>query len=99
MTDRIEVDYQSLTRVASQFAQQASQIQQMQRRIISTANSLQSGWQGHGSEAFFKEMYDLVLPSVERLRQALEEAGRVTTHAGNEIATAEEQASAPFRAR
>jgi WXG100 family type VII secretion target len=100
MTDRIEADYQSLNRIVNIFAQQSNQIMQMHRRIAAQTNSLsRGGWRGRGSDAFYREMNDLVLPGVQRLGQALEEASRVTKQVSDDIAKAEQEASAPFRAQ
>jgi WXG100 family type VII secretion target len=99
MADQVEADYQALNKIASQFAQQASAIQQMFQKVSSQTNSLANGgWKGRGSDAFFKEMQDLVLPGVQRLRQSLEEASRVTKQVSSEMSKAEEEASSPFRA-
>ncbi len=98
MSDKVEADYQALSKIASQFTQQASQIQQMYQKVNSQMNNLHNGgWKGRGSDAFYREMQELVLPGVQRLRQALEEAGRVTREVSADMAKAEEEASAPFR--
>lgn len=98
MADQVDVDYQALAKIVSQFSQQASQIQQMYQRVNSQTNSLSNGgWKGRGSDAFFREMQELVLPGVKRLKEALEEASRVTKQVSDEMSKAEEEASNPFR--
>ncbi len=97
MVDKIAADYQALNKIASQFAQQASEVQKMHQRVNSHVNNLKNGgWIGRGSDAFYREMQDLVLPGVQRLRQVLEEASRATKQVSSDMSQAEEEASSPF---
>ena len=97
MVNKIAADYQALNKIASQFAQQANEVQKMHQRVNSQMNNLKNGgWIGRGSDAFYGEMQDLVLPGVQRLRQVLEEASRATKQVSSDMAQAEEEASAPF---
>lgn len=99
MADRIEVDYRALDKIAKQFSKQARLIEQMHKRVNTQTNSLaKGGWIGRGSDAYFREMQELVLPGVQRLHEALEEANRVTHQINKDLDKAEEQASAPLRA-
>lgn len=97
MFDVVEADYDQLEQVAARFAAQAQAIEQMLNKVRSSMSNLEDGgWVGRGSDAFFSEMHDEVLPAVERLRQALEEANRVTNQITQVMKQAEEEARAPF---
>lgn len=99
MADRIEVDYQALNKIAKQFSKQARLIEQMHKRVSTETNSLaKDGWIGRGSDAYFREMQEIVLPGVQRLYEALEEANRVTIQINKDMEKAEDEASAPLRA-
>ena len=76
---------------------QAQATEQMLGKVRSSMSNLENGgWIGRGSDAFFGEMHDEVLPAVERLRQALEEANRVTNQISQVMKQAEEEACSPF---
>lgn len=99
MTDEIRADYDRLEKVASQFANQSQEIQQMLQKVRGSMEPLESGgWIGRGSDAFFSEMQSEVLPATERLQQAMDEANRVTNQIVQTIRHAEEEACSPFRA-
>ncbi|MCG3212076.1 MAG: hypothetical protein FOGNACKC_05723 [Anaerolineae bacterium] len=97
MTDQVQADYEQLDDVARRFDHQSQEIQQMMQQVRNGMQRLQSDWIGRGSEAFFREMQGEVLPAVQRLQQALEEASRVTKDIAQTMQQAEEEASSPFR--
>lgn len=97
--DEIQADYDRLEQIANQFANQSQAIQQMLQSTKGAMDPLQGGgWIGRGSDAFFSEMQGEVLPASERLKEALDEAGRVTKQIVQIVKQAEEEASSPFRA-
>ncbi|MFZ2488106.1 MAG: WXG100 family type VII secretion target, partial [Anaerolineae bacterium] len=60
--------------------------------------ALQSGgWEGRGAAAFFGEMSSEVLPALNRLGAALQQAQQVTRQISSVLRAAEEEASQPFR--
>lgn len=97
MSDRIEAVYHELEGVSQRFVQQSDQIEQMRRKVMSALDQLRPTWQGRGSEALFQEMQTEVLPAVERLKLALEEAGRVTSQVSEMLQNAEDEASLVFQ--
>jgi WXG100 family type VII secretion target len=97
--EEIRADYDQLAQVASRFTNQSQQIQQMTQSVQRSMESLRSGWEGRGSQAFFNEMQGKVLPGVNRLHQALQQAARVTQQISNTVRQAEDEASAPFKLR
>ena len=97
MSDQIVADYDRLEQLANRFSNRAQMLQQMLQHIRSNMDSLQGEWVGRGSDAFFSEMEGEVLPATDRLRQALEEAHRVTNTIVRVMEQADEEASSPLR--
>ena len=98
MADEIRADYRQLAQVATQFSRQASAINQMRQQVKRSMNGLQGNWIGHGSEAFFSEMSDKVLPGTNRLYKALQDASKITKQISQLVQQAEQDAAAPFKA-
>lgn len=96
--EEIRADYDQLAQVANRFNQQSQQIQQMTQNVQRSMETLRSGWEGRGSQAFFNEMQGKVLPGVNRLHQAMAQASRTTQQIAQTVRQAEEEASAPFKA-
>ena len=55
------------------------------------------GLVGEGSDAFFAEMTDQVIPAVRRLAAALDDASRLTRQIGQTLHNADMDVSSPFR--
>lgn len=96
--DEIKANYDQLAQVASRFQNQSQATQEMIQSVRSSMDELKGGWEGRGSNAFFSEMQGEVLPAVNRLRQALQEASRTTNQIVQAVKQAEDEASAPFKA-
>ena len=99
MADEIRADYRQLAQVATQFSRQASAVNQMRQQVKRSMNALQGNWIGHGSEAFFAEMNDKVLPGTNRLYKALQDASKITKQISQLVQQAEQDAAAPFKAQ
>ena len=97
MADEIRADYPQLQQVSTTFSRQATAINQMRQQVKKSMSSLQGNWVGKGSDAFFNEMSDKVLPAADRLYQALQEAAKVTKQMAQTVQQAEEDAAAPFK--
>jgi len=97
LADEIRADYTQLQQVATQFSRQATAINRMQQQMKRSLSALQGNWIGHGSEAFFSEMRDKVLPATQRLADALRAAQKVTLQISQVLRAAEEDAARPFR--
>ena len=65
--------------------------------LVQQMETLEPDWVGLGSDAFFEEMQGEVLPAVQRLQEALEQAGMVTGEIVSIFQQADEEASSPFR--
>src|SRR5688500_5184591 len=98
MADKVEANYEMLGSIAKQFSQEADAIEQMLKNLESNIDQLEGGgWIGRGANAFYAELRDEVLPGVERLTQALEDASRTTSEIAKLFREAEETASNRFK--
>lgn len=98
MSDEIRGVYGDLEQVANRFISAQSDVLNTLQRVRSAMEPLENGsWIGRGSDAFFREMRGEVLPAVQRLQQALGEAGRSTNAIVQTLHQADDDASAPFR--
>jgi len=97
MADEIKADYEQLEQVASRFSQQANVVHETHQNIRNSMQNLEDGWIGRGSDAFFAEMQSTILPAIQRLQNALEEASQVTKAIVQTVQQADEEASSPFR--
>lgn len=96
-SDRLEVNYESLERVATVFQNHSESTQQSMDSITQMMETLRSGWIGEAADAFFQEMEDEVLPTMRRLVGAIEEASQTTKRISSTMEDAEEQAGNCFR--
>jgi WXG100 family type VII secretion target len=97
MADEIQADYAQLQQVSQLFNKQAQAINQMRQQVRKSMGGLQGNWIGKGSDAFFNEMSDKVLPATTRLYQALQEASKITKQMAQTVQQAVEDAAAPFK--
>lgn len=96
--DIIQAEYDELESIAGRFGKEAETTAALINRVRQNMQPLQNGgWQGHGSVAFFAEMNGELLPAVQRMMAALDQARTVTLQARDIIRQAEEEASRPFR--
>lgn len=95
---KIQIQYDELDGMSGEFSQMSGEIEQTISKVKSCYDVLQGGaWIGRGAEAFFAEMNDMVFPALDRLKNALEEAGRQTKTVIIKFHEAENQASSRFR--
>ncbi len=93
MSDRFEANYETLHSVRHTFDYEYERLTEMRQRIVHLLDEVEAnGWQGRGSEAFFDEMRNDVLPRVNRLIEALDRAGTATSRIGQTIEEAEHEA-------
>lgn len=93
----VQADYEALDQISSTFGEMAAQNQQMVATIRQKVEALRSGWIGRGSDAFFAEMTQEVLPRLQKYCQALEEASETTRAVSQLIQDAEQQAANVIR--
>lgn len=90
--------YDELRTIASTLRSNADSINGTNQKLKSAMSTLQGGdWIGKGATAFYNEMNGQVMPAMQRLRNALSEAARVTQEMSQIIKQAESDASGCFR--
>lgn len=94
---RIEVNYDILNAVINNFNQQHTRLCDVEEILRSKLEMLPDGWQGRGSEAFFSEMHEEVMPRLRRLSDSMGEAARVTRQIIEEFKMAEDLAAGRFQ--
>jgi WXG100 family type VII secretion target len=97
-TPRVRADYDALARIAQGFERAAEANRRALDVIRRAKASLESGdWQGHGALAFYHEMDQEVLPSLDRLWQAFGSAQDVTLKISQIMKNAEDDAATIFK--
>lgn len=90
----VRADYDQLKQVASAFGQNSASCKQTLQNIRSNMDTLQGGdWIGQGANAFYQEMGDSVLPTLQRLINALDTAQSSITQISTIMKNAEDQAA------
>ena len=97
MAEKTEVNYQELSGLSKEFITNSDVTLNLAKITRTKTEGLRSSWIGKGSDAFFTEMHDDVLPAMERLKQALEEAAQTTNRISTIYSQAEEEASGSFK--
>jgi WXG100 family type VII secretion target len=93
----IRSDYDQLRSMAQAFRAQSENIQKQAQQLRSDMDTLQGGdWEGKGAQAFYREMGDTVMPTMQRLQRALAEASRITQQISQVMKAAEDEASSCF---
>jgi WXG100 family type VII secretion target len=94
----VRADYEQLKQIGRQFGEQADLSAQTLAALRQQMDVLQGGdWLGIGARAFYSEMSQSVLPTMNRLAKALQSAAQVTRQISGEVKTAEDAAAACFR--
>lgn len=94
---QIRGNYDELTTISGTLRSQGDAIKAMNQRLKSAQETLKGGdWIGKGATKFYQEMDGQVMPALQRLTNALTEAGRVTKEIANVIKQAEEESSGCF---
>lgn len=96
MGELVQVNSDALTGIAARFAVQGQTVDEMRVTLVRASQQLRDGWMGLAADAFFHEMETTLLPAVQRLGQALDEAGQAADKLVNLFASADQAAAAPF---
>jgi WXG100 family type VII secretion target len=99
---KIEVNYDELANIQKLFNNESQGINQLYQETKRKVDALTgqgqgAGWIGRGSEAFFAEMQNIVLPSMQRLAQALLAASSATGRISQTFRSGEEEAKSLFK--
>ena len=90
----VRADYDALKSMSQSFGQNATEARQSLQRLKSQMDALQSGdWVGQGAAAFYGEMNGTVVPTLNRLVKAMEEAQRITLQISQIMKSAEDEAA------
>lgn len=94
----IQAHYERLEQIAATFGAHAQRSAELRARLAQQADALvDSAWQGEAAQRFHAEMSRELLPALQRLAEALDEAQRVTLQIRDIIRAAEEEAAALFQ--
>jgi WXG100 family type VII secretion target len=95
---KVRADYDQLKVISNMFNSQAQGCQAKNQRLKSDIETLRGGdWQGDGAKSFYREMDSEVMPALNRLHNALSEAGRITAQLAQIMKAAEDEASSVFK--
>lgn len=93
----IQADYEQLRDVILKFQMEVDQVEQLAQRMENALLRLESGgWVGRGADAFYNEMYSLLMPGTKRLVAGLLDAGMATARIVECFQKAEEDAARLF---
>lgn len=98
MADIVRANYQQLEQIANKFKNEAEQSRAILQKVKGAMDPLKSGgWIGKGSDAFFQEMEGKMIPAMNRLAAALQEAAAKTKEIEQTIRQAEDDGANPFK--
>ena len=98
MAKRIRAHYPDLGQAAQAMSSEAANILQMEHQLKGRVADLHSeGWNGQGSDAFFKEMEQLVLPAIHRCHKALEDNAQAINKIHSIFSSADDDVSQLFK--
>ncbi|MCB0079070.1 MAG: WXG100 family type VII secretion target [Anaerolineales bacterium] len=93
----IQANYERLESIAATFGDHAARSDGLHRHLQRQADALVDGaWQGEAAQRFHAEMSNELLPALQRLATALDEAQSITLKIRDIIRAAEEEAAALF---
>ena len=97
MADKTEVNYDQLQMFMKAFDAEAEDILALTKQTSSKVEDLHGDkWVGRGSDKFFSEMQGEVLPAMNRLVGALQQASQITREIAEIFNQAEEETQGFF---
>ena len=98
MAEKSEVNYEQLENIVKRLRTEADAVNQLLNQTKGRVDSLHgNGWIGRGSDQFFGEMEQRVLPAMGRLVAALHSAAGAADNIGKIYRNAEEQGQGIFK--
>ena len=98
MAEKSEVNYEQMANICKKFKSEADGNQSTFNQTRSRVEGLHgNGWVGRGSDQFFQEMEQLVLPAMNRLVEALHLAGAAADNMIKIYRNAEDQGQSVFK--
>ena len=96
---RVRADYDILRQMSAGWRQQASETTRSLQALRSQMQTLEGGdWEGKGAKAFYSEMNSDVLPTMQRLANALNVAADTTQKISDVMKQAEDEAASYLKA-
>jgi WXG100 family type VII secretion target len=93
-SEKVRSNHDELGKITQSFKAEADRTQQMVQSIKSAYDPLRGGdWIGKGATKFFQEMEGDVFPHCKNLKQALDEAAKVTKQVSDIMRQAEQESS------
>jgi len=98
MADKTALDYQQLMDIVSKLTAEADDLSALLTQTTSQVESLHgNGWVGRGSDQFYSDVEDKVLPSMNKLGGALRSSGETINKIVALYKAAEQTAVSPFK--
>lgn len=98
MAEKSEVNYEQLENIVKRFRSEADAVNQLLTQTRGRVDGLHgNGWVGRGSDQFFGEMEQRVLPSMGRLVHALQAAASAADNIVKIYHNAEDQGQSVFK--
>ena len=98
MADKTALDYQQLMDIVNKLTAEADDLSALLTQTTSQVESLHgNGWVGRGSDQFYSDVEDKVLPSMNKLVGALRSTGDTINKIEAVYKGAEQTALSPFK--
>ena len=91
MADKTIVNYDELLNIQKKFGNEGEVISQLTAKLRQSVHNMQTEWIGAGSDAFFDEMEQKLIPSMQNLQEALLFSSKTVASISKIYRTAEEQ--------
>jgi WXG100 family type VII secretion target len=98
MAEKTECNYDELQQLTKMLQKEAEEMNQLLSQTRGKADALHGdGWIGRGADKFFAEMQQLILPSMTRLVNALNQASQSANQISEIYRQAEDEAQNGFK--
>ncbi|MDX2160952.1 MAG: WXG100 family type VII secretion target [bacterium] len=94
--DLIQAQYDTLDTIITRLRARSADLDTLIGRLRAESADLFPYWKGEAADAFFSEFDGLILPSLERMREAFDETAVFTENASADFQDAEQRASTLF---
>ncbi len=99
MNERTIVKYEKLLEIARKFEAEGEEMTLIFMNLRQRVQGMRAEWVGMGSDAFFDDMENRVLPSLQRLGKALSRTAEIALTIQETYRRAEEEGSSLFKTK
>jgi WXG100 family type VII secretion target len=99
MSEKTIIDYEQMETIARKFEVEGEELTRLLLKIRQKVHDAQTEWVGRGSDAFYDEMHNKVLPAMQRLCEASFFTAQVTRAILAVYHQAEDEGSSLFKGR